>query len=450
MLASLFFYGKIQVMIKDESEEETIPKGFSTFDGIFYFRILDQEHEAFIQRLLKSMANENYDRYHSLLLGLAGVLPAELEEEMYRLKGVRLAEEGYLPFEEAISVYSYQKAELFKKDRSEYFLFRPEDEEERALVPVTPLIHAPGNNLLADTMEGIKDDLLLDRIRLEFAGLCNQVFSAEGVRFEGLDTLKRICRKAGGYINIGLEILSGGDIGISRQFLGNHPLISIFRVGFGRALELKWDVQKWFKKSWFLSRGFEFDFWGDAWGGVLRGLSKDRPLFAGGAGGENDFRDFERVSELEDCRAILTRVILIDRVLERMSSGYAFDKNTIKDPLVSFYPLLFNFWARLRLGLEPCFAPLTLKQAKDFFRWVRKGEQGPPYELSESKKIFVQDLTSLEMELGPGDMIILKETLSMLWQEFQEEYARVRVGDLDPRYTKFLFISSRPGTCEDG
>ena len=33
-------------------------------------------------------------------MGLSGVAPAEVEEEMYRRRNVRLSEDGFLPYEE--------------------------------------------------------------------------------------------------------------------------------------------------------------------------------------------------------------------------------------------------------------------------------------------------------------------------------------------------------------
>ncbi len=443
-LAHFYFFNAVQVVIKDDPQDPAVPEGFRTFDGFYYFRILDKEHEAKIEQILRSMSREDYNRYHGLLLGLTGVLPAELEEEMYRLKSVRLAEEGYLPFEEALSVYSYQKAGLLKKDRSEYMLLIPEDEEVRSLVPITPLFQAPDNNILAESIAGIHDVLLLDRLRLEFAGLCNQIFSADGVRFDGIEVLKRISRKAAGYINIGLELLSEGNREVSEQFIRNHPLISIFQVGFSRTLELKWEAERWLRDSWFMKQGFDLEFWGEEWGGTLKGVVKMKPLFFSGLSEADNYRDFESLSEVETCGTIIRRSILLDGLMERISSGIRFDEYALKDPLLTFHPILFNFWACRQLGLEQHFTPLSLDQVKDFFALLRKNEKKPPYRMRAFKETFIRDLFSGEEGLSPGDGTLLKDTLSLLWKEFQDEYALVRLEDLDRRYTKYLLINPDP------
>ena len=221
-----------------------------------------------------------------------------------------------------MAVYSHQKAEFLECDKSDYLLYTPEEVETGALVPITPLIETLENNILEKTIMRISDSLLIERIRLEFAGLCNQIFSADGERFTDIDVLRRVCKKAGGYINIGLELLSRGDVEISEAYIRNHPLITIFQVGFGRALELKWKAERWVKKSWFNNRELETDFWGEEWGGALKGMIRNKPLFFSGMKEEDEYRDFESLSELESGEKTLRRIRILDSLIARLTSHY--------------------------------------------------------------------------------------------------------------------------------
>ena len=119
--------------------------------------------------------------------------------------------------------------------------------------------------MLMESLKGMSDPILIDRVRMEFAGLCNQILSADHLRIENFDQLLRVCRKAAGYLNIGLERLTGKNLALSKQFLEDHALISIFRVGFGAALELKWEAERWLKEAWFFRNNLRPDFWGDEW-----------------------------------------------------------------------------------------------------------------------------------------------------------------------------------------
>lgn len=440
LLAYYYFWNKIQVEIKEGDGVYDLPEGFFTHDNLYYIRILDEENEEVIGSILRQMAQEDYERYQALLLGLAGVLPAEVEEEIYRLRNVRLAEDGFLPVDEALSVYSYLKADSLKAEESSYKVQSPSEKEGRTLVPVLPLIHAPGNSLLAQTAERVTDNLFLGRIRLEFAGLCNQVSSADGLEVEGLEDLILVCRKAAGYINIGLERLSDRNIKSSEQFLKNNPLIAIFRVGFGLALELKWEAERWIKEAWFVRQDLGPIFWGDEWGGILVGVLQKRPRLFKGLQEGDEYKEFEQLSEVEDCQTVLRRLVLLDRLLKILTTKYPLDKDSIKDPLLTFHPLLFNFWAHGQLSLDPGFATLSLKQVRDLFRLLRAKSPKPPYRMPGFKDTFIADLMTQVPDFEPDGAQLLKETLSMLWQTFLEEYSWVATADLDDRFAKFILI----------
>ena len=87
-------------------------------------------------------------------------------------------------------------------------------------------------------------------------------------------------RKACGYLSIGLDRVTQGDVQKATRLVQGFPLAQIFRVGYGAALELRWKTEKWLQGSWFAGQDFDLSFWGDAWEGMLEGLLKKRPLFS--------------------------------------------------------------------------------------------------------------------------------------------------------------------------
>lgn len=433
------FLKTLEVIIKTD-DDQTFPDGFFTLDNEFYIHILDKEHEEVIGALLRHMAQVDFTRYQAILHGLAGVIPAEMEEEMYRLKGVRLAEVGYLPFEEAISVYSYKNADLLEADHSPYQLFLPEDDEAKALVPILPFSHTQGDNLLAVAISRITDHTLLDRLRLEFAGLCNQILSADGTPLSEIDVLLDTCRKAAGYINVGLEKVSGGDTLSAERFLKNNPLISIFQAGFGLSLDLKWEMERWLKVSWSGKHNLGPDFWGDQWGPVLEGLFQKIPLFAAGLQGGEGYRGFERFSEIEDCRGIVNHVSVLDQFMACLYADQPPDEERLRDPLITFHPLIFHFWAETKLGVEPGLRPLSIEQFRQFFAFLRHKEQGPPFQMSGHQDVFIEDLFQFAQDFPQDLNNRLRDALIILWQEFVEEYAWVTIEDLDHRFTRYFFV----------
>ena len=53
-----------------------------------------------VRDLLNRMAATDYPLYRSIILEAVRVIPAETNEEEYRLRNVRMAEKGFLPWDD--------------------------------------------------------------------------------------------------------------------------------------------------------------------------------------------------------------------------------------------------------------------------------------------------------------------------------------------------------------
>jgi hypothetical protein len=438
LLTHLFFTGILDIRVK-EDDDFMPPEGFITFDNLYYIGIADKANAEDIEQLLRHLALHDHNKFQALLLGLQGAIPAEMEEELYREKGVRLAEEGYLPFEEAVSVYAYQDVSKLNKDSSEYILYTP-DEETKALVPITPFLAVQEENLFSIAVSGINDYMLLERLRLEFSGLCSQVFSADGVRFESVDDLIRICKKAGGYINTGLERLSGGDTAIALDFIKNHPLITLFRAGFSQALELRWKAEKWIKASWFDWMELNNAFWGEEREGLLKGILQTKPLMYTEKAEKVSYRDFTYLEEIRKTGEIIEGMIALDKLLGAVIPHHEMEELIKDEEDITFYQVLFTFWLRSLCNLEPSLKKLTLNETKKAFSILRKGETTPPYNMAGQREVFIKGLTGISKLSDQKLLDTLETTLSTIWDEFTDEYAMISTIDLDPKYSGFVLI----------
>lgn len=438
LLTHLFFTGILDIRVK-EDDDFMPPEGFVTFDNLYYIGIADKANAEDIEQLLRHLALHDHNKFQALLLGLQGAIPAEMEEELYREKGVRLAEEGYLPFEEAVSVYAHQDVSKLNKDSSEYILYTP-DEETKALVPITPFLAVQEENLFSIAVSGINDYMLLERLRLEFSGLCSQVFSADGVRFESVDDLIRICKKAGGYINTGLERLSGGDTAIALDFIKNHPLITLFRAGFSQALELRWKAEKWIKASWFDWMELNNAFWGEEREGLLKGILQTKPLMYTEKAEKVSYRDFTYLEEIRKTGEIIEGMIALDKLLGAVIPHHEMEELIKDEEDITFYQVLFTFWLRSLCNLEPSLKKLTLNETKKAFSILRKGETTPPYNMAGQREVFIKGLTGISKLSDQKLLDTLETTLSTIWDEFTDEYAMISTIDLDPKYSGFVLI----------
>ena len=308
------------------------------------------------------------------------------------------------------------------------------------LAPYTPFNISMGRNLLTKSASRITDGPVLDRIRLEFAGLCNQILSADGLVFDDMDVLRKTGLKAAGYLNLALEEMAGKDIGAAEELLKKNRLLSLFRIGFGLAQKLKWEAERWLKKSWFAHNGLSYDFWGDEWGNTLAGLKEKRPQYYSGPEGEEGYRDFEQASDLTAVREILHRLIGLDKMLAQLTETCPLNKKDSQT--YTLHSLLMTVWARQMLDLEPSFEAVSLKQARRFFDHLRERDEGPPYQMLGFEEVFVNDFMAVASVLEPEAAATLKDTLSLIWQEFCQEYDWVDVDDLDPRFSKYILIRS--------
>lgn len=441
-----FFYRSVEVEIQQDDEPKDFPDGFFTLDGTYYIRVIDSEQRPLIEDLLRFLAKENLAAYQSLLLGLAGVLPAETEEQLYRMRGVRLAEHGFLPFEEAISIYSpLDPGILHRGEMSAEPAPVSVEEVPRDLVPVSPFSQLHEDNPFVIAVKGFSDPLLQDRLYLEFAGLCNQLLSADGVVINDVDMLVKTCRKAAGYVNLSLEESSSGDLHKAALILKEHSLVSLFRVGFGMVLHLKWDVLKWMEQdAWFTRQGLDLGFWGDEWGETVAGLLFEKPLFYCGDREDRQYRDFRGLADLDRCREIVNNIMAIDYLFSRLSERIPFPAWEGEEKTSAFHPLLFHVWARNLLGSRLSFEGITVALVQELFSRLRAGEEGPPYLMPGFEGVFVKDMLRLAAVHDDDWESRVTPALSALWRDFRAEYEWVALGDLDQRFSRYLSIKPAP------
>ncbi len=442
-LTYFIFQKSIEVILQEEDEKEhEIPEGFFTHDGVLYLHAHDPEFEPFLRELTGAMAAANLPAYRTLMSGLASVIQSEMEEGMYRMRNRRLAENGFLPFEEAISIYSPLSPEqLNREGKLPPIVDITPDDESRALVPFLPLYEGKQVGFLQDALEAVRDPVLMDRLRLEFAGIANQIASAEGLARMELDGLVGTTRKAAGYLNIALEELTGRDPGPAGDLLEKNTLTSLFRAGFAFVLRIKRVAETWLRTAWFRKAGFDKGFWGDERGSMLSGLLLKKPLLYTGLQKGEIYRDFAGADDITGASRALMRLIALDGFMDALAKTIPIGHEAIEHEDLTCFHLLFTFWARRRLGLEPGFAAITPEEARAFFTIVRKGETAPPYQMTHCREVFLQDMLALASKLPDDLRAALQEELPKIWEAFRSEYEDVPPADTDMKHNPFLIIS---------
>jgi hypothetical protein len=457
-----YLFKNIEVKFREtEQDPSEFGDEFFTFDDILYIRFINQpiederkgnesretnnkHRDAFLSKFFKTLADVDHIIYQNILFASSNVIPAESEEEAYRLRNVRLAEKGFLPYEEAVGIYQPMKITDFRRQKIK---FTTEDPDRKMFftVPLSQAGVLEEENNFAIALRGIPSEEVLNQIQAEFAGLCNRIISADRKTIREKNELKHIVKKVCGYLNMGLEKLTeeaGEPHGnLSASLIQNYPLINIFRVGFGLALELKWRAERWLETSWFNTKGLVLGFWGEKWMGVLGGLLIKKPLYYGNDNSGELYREFISIQDIKETENSLNEIMGFDEIFSLIS----IEPESDTDGYLTYKNFMLTLWARNYLGLTEKLLPLTLDEFRCFFDSLWADKKLPRKTNPSMKASLLDWLTEktglmhheITQKLGPS--------LENLFDEVESEYGNVSRNDLDPRYIHFFLITVKKG-----
>ncbi|MBU0987132.1 MAG: hypothetical protein KKH68_07750, partial [Proteobacteria bacterium] len=332
------------------------------------------------------------------------------------------------------------KPQDFAKQSQKHF---PADASRRLFLPVPyyPVNMLKQKNLFTEALQRIDISEVLEQVQTEFAGLCNQVIAANQKPIRDREALKEIVKKICGYLNIGLERLTAKDQTLDRNqaawLVHKYPLSSLFRVGYGLALDLKWRAEKWRKTSWFERQGLLLSFWDETGMGTLGGLLLKKPLYFDNYESGMLYREFLSFNDIKKTEDTLHEIIATDELLSLISA----EPEPVIEGLLTYKNFMLTLWARDYLGLSPGPSPLTLNEFMQFFNDLWSGKTSPRKTSRAIKASFLNWLTN-RSRLVPNEISAkLGPMLESLFAEIESEYGQVAVKDLDPRYIHLFLIT---------
>ncbi len=454
-----FLYQNIEVRVREHDQDPAeFGKDFFSLDNTYFIRFLDSpaddaanelaetQRKKFIARLIEMLADYDHHIFQGVLLEATHVIPAETEENCYRWRNLRLAEKGFLPFDEAIGIYQPIKPEDLIR-MSAKVIPSARDPESRFPVPHFPLRMLGKTDNFTNALMFIESENVMGHLQSEFAHLCNRIIAADRKSMRDREHLREIVKKACGYLSIGLQRLTPGEKnlkpGESAALIGRHPLSQIFRVGFREALKLKWTAERWLDRCWFAKCDLRLTFWGEQWLGVLGGLLIKKPLFYDNYKSGVLYRDFASLEDVKVTENNLNQIKAIDDLLALMSididrpASYGF---------LTYKNLMLTLWAADYLEIPAGkLKPLKLDDFKPFFEELlpESSSGDPGRSRAIPSKMKERFLNWLEARTGLKDFEITEQagrTLEDLFNEIENELGRVGVRDLDPRYVQLFLL----------
>ncbi len=446
-----YLFKTSQVIIREHDQDPSdFGDNFFTFDDVFYVRLPEasgNENEGNpLTDLLGRIAEADHPFYQQTLLRSTQVIPSESEEEFYRLRNVRLAEKGFLPFDEAVGIYQSIKIKDLRKQKK--IIRSGDDQDDFMPVPLNHLALMDPDQIFCRALSRIRMEDVFDHIQIEFAGLCNRLIAADPKPVREREALRTIVKKACGYLGIGLQCLSGKkttpDENQMAAMIQSYPLIDIFRTGYGLAADLKRQAEDWRKNSWFARNRLSLHFWGERLMGVIGGLMVKRPLYFDNYRTGVLYREFKTMADIRRTRTALRQAMSFDDLFSCLSIDLS---QPPKQVVITYKNLLLTLWARHRLGLSSgkiTLEPIPMARFRPFFvdLWDAVEPGNAPAVRESHKTDFLGWLAEESGFTEPEISRNLGRALERLFDEIADEYGRLSPKDLEPRFVQLFLLGN--------
>ena len=491
-----FLFHHMQVVVREHDEPP--PSDFDdyiTLDDKFYFRFPDRgradddsdgaellpgetpqeslshdEAPDLIESMLKKLAEMDLSVFHGLMLETSALLPAEAEEEEFRLRNIRLAEKGFLPPHEAIGIYqpagAPRKRPHAPGPRPGQDLgpeFEPGFDPDRPMPPQFFAQFIRGKSLFVQALEKIKEGQKtgqaagpgLNDIHGELAALVNKIISADRVKMRKTDDLKEVMEKAAAYLSLGLEVIAGGgtDPRNAAAIIQTTFIEDIFRAGSREGIGLKTRAMTWYEASYLRKNNLPLSFLGESFLGVLGGLFIERPMFFANYADRDLYRHFQSLKDIRSTRRILEEIFALDDFLNRLTPDLA----TFSQGVLTYKSTILTLWAKSRIsppaqpdpeeGRDLC--PIPMDRFLPFFAGLfSDGATGGIGETAaRDLALWAGQILGLDGEDLPRP---LQALLFSLIHELEEEYGSVTPHHADPRFMPlFLLTDGAGGSSEE-
>lgn len=469
------FYLSRHMEIFIREHDEVPPDDFDdymTLDDKFYFRFPeenqpddpdldedaplseDAQTPELIDAMVRKVAEMDLSVFHGLMLETLNVLPAETEEEQFRLKTVRLAEKGFLPFHEAIGIYQPTPLTALRK-RPKTQVFSSESfDPDLPLPPQCFTQFLAGDDLFVKALALVPADFIFT-LESELAALINKVISADRLKVRDADTLTKTIRKTSAFLSLGLESILKEQIRLesAADLIQTHYLEDLFRTGARAGVRLKTAVNNWYKNSFIQQRKLPLSFLGETYLGVMGGLLLDRPLYFDNYATGEMYRHFASLSDIQVTRQAVDRIMGIDGLLAGLDPDIA----SFKKGILTYKSLILTLWAKDRLGLAPDLSPIDAAAFKPFFSALfaedpglgrtaphgRNIEDDTPNAPDQPKDIRSDDLVLwASAAIGTDLPGPVTDLLKDLVTEIREEYAFIHPDRIDPRFMPHFLLKN--------
>lgn len=293
----------------------------SSPDGVYAIVFPEDADIAAQARLiLHRLYFDDHEEARRLLHAARWEMSSVLEENAYRVRAGRLEQYGFLPVEEAVEIYAAVKPAAERR-AAEQALAEPAadavevpaapraGESARAELPAgvareLEQVSSEGGSFFGRAFRAAlfgQPDTVADGLVRQLATLVNTAVMADLVEPGDTDALPWVFRRAHGFLNLGLQYLTGASDDAARRLLLAWPLKRVLRTGYSLVARVAAQAaQLRVRGNLTLVDELPYSLCSDAESDLLDGLGQIRPLRS-----MTYSEGFEHLAEVEEAAASL-------------------------------------------------------------------------------------------------------------------------------------------------
>ncbi|HKV53607.1 MAG TPA: DUF6178 family protein [Candidatus Binataceae bacterium] len=430
-LVSLLLRQYIRVHRLDEPQamDDAPSNRFVQFDEHYLIESIryDNIHQYLLE-FLEEAFERDYKYFAALMEEIYWGVEAELEEQAYQFRGARLADHGFPDYFDAQAVFSYIDPRKFLEIRSEYVPpVRDAADGNESLPPeMAPVLDGPANSLFNTALTAGFAAQGQRQLRSEMAMVSNQVLVARGIDFGDPEAVRVAVEMTHDYLNLGLENLAGGDLGVAIEHLRATHLQLLFRLGVSLTIELRKRAEAVIAQLGFADgRTREIPYLDSPFREALAGFLQRQPQFHGVLDGNGSVasRYFHSMRDLHLGYALLEQIEAIRELFRKLIGldiASARFRANIAGHDIRLSQILLTLLARQALDGRLVFEPIEPARLAETRATIMTTSR--PARLSEEFREsvrFVMD-TRLDEELRTRSADFITSCLNMIEEDLAE------------------------------
>jgi Family of unknown function (DUF6178) len=227
------------VSLGEEPEEDNEAPILATPDRYFMLELFgDDDSQRLTQQLVEDLYRADPDLARHTIMAARSEPPAELEEQSYRWRAGRLADQGYVDFYEALDLFRPLDADQVHIGEATNERIVGDPDHAAQHLPLAVAQEVIGRGFLARAMAAIEEPGEAERLEAALMVLVNKVLAAGRAKPGQPEVVRRGALYATATLSLGLETVARGDLTRAPQALRTISLHRLFRVGYTVTLKL--------------------------------------------------------------------------------------------------------------------------------------------------------------------------------------------------------------------